>query len=109
MGKYGNGISFGQACAYEKEEIKHALKGEILLGWDEEGRHWGSGSKEETDRVILDAYDELFYQAEQLRASGVALEKVYGTIKPKDFKKYMIAFEEERRKPCAYEYEETLT
>lgn len=34
MGKYGC-TTLGQACAYEKEEIKHALNGEILLGWDE--------------------------------------------------------------------------
>lgn len=31
MGKY-SGISFGTACMHEKEEIKHALNGEVLAG-----------------------------------------------------------------------------
>ena len=104
IGKYGC-TTFGQACAYEKEEIRHALNGEILLGWDEEGRHWGKGTKEETDRVILAAYDSLFYQAEQLRISGKALEKVYGRITPEDFKRYIAAVAEEERKPSVYVYE----
>ena len=104
MGKY-HCTTFGRACSWEKDAIKHALNGEVLAGWDEDGRHWEKASKEETDRVILEAYDELFYQAEQLRTSALALEKVYGAITPKDFKKYMRYVEEERRKPSDYEFE----
>ena len=59
MSKYGSCITFGRAFNYEKEEIKHALNGEILTDWDGEGKpQWEKGTKEETDRVILEAYDD---------------------------------------------------
>ena len=35
MSKYGNGITFGEACMHEKEEIRHALNGEVLESWDD--------------------------------------------------------------------------
>lgn len=104
MGKYSC-TTFGRACSYEKDEIKHALNGEVLAAWDEDGRHWEKASKEVTDKVILGAYDELFYQAEQLRTSALAMERVYGAITPEDFKKYMRFVEEERRKPSDYKFE----
>lgn len=88
MGKY-HCMNFGEACMHEKEEIKHALNGEILANWDKDGKHWVKGTKEACDRVILEAYDELFYQAEQLRASGCAMEKIQGKLSQMDFVKYM--------------------
>lgn len=99
MGKYGNGISFGSACSLEKAEIKRALNGEILAGEDETGRQiWVKGSKEETDKVIIDAYDELYYQAEQLRASGCAMDKIHGELTSEELQKYMVFVEEEHQK-----------
>lgn len=105
MGKYGN-IKFGTACMHEKEEIRHALNGEILETWDEDGKHWTKAPKEVCDKVVLEAYDSLYYQAEQLRSSGCAIDKLY-PVKPGDLKKYMRFVEEERRKTMNdYTYEE---
>lgn len=109
MGKYGSGITFGTACSYEKEEIKHALNGEVLDSWDEEGRHWRKATKEETDKVILAAYDELFYQADQLRASGCAMDKIHGSLTKEEFEKYMMYREEDLMKHSdnyRYEFED---
>lgn len=97
MGKY-SGMNFGTACMHEKEEIKHALNGEVLVGWDEDGKHWEKAPKDETDAVILEAYDELYYQAEQLRSSGCAMEKLHGDFTKEEFQKYIQYVEEERRK-----------
>lgn len=104
MGKYSF-TTFGRAFNYEKDEIKHALNGEILVAWDEEGRHWEKASKEETDKVILKAFDYLFFEADQLRTSGLALDRIYGRPTRKRFQKYMKYVEEERSKPSDYEYE----
>ena len=105
MGKY-SGINFGTACMHEKEEIKHALNGEVLAGWDENGKHWEKAEKAETDAVILRAYDELYYQAEQLRSSGCAMEKIHGNYTPDEFQKYIQYVEEERQKHSNdYEFE----
>jgi hypothetical protein len=105
MSKYGSCITFGRACSYEKDEIKHALNGEVLVAWDENGRHWEKGTKEETDKVILKAFDSLFYQADQLRMSGCALEKMNPKYNKRDFQKYLKHMAEESRKPNDYEYE----
>ena len=108
MGKYGN-IKFGTACMHEKEEIRHALNGEVLEAWDEDGKHWAKAPKEVCDKVILEAYDSLYYQAEQLRASGCAIDKLY-PVKPGDLKKYMRLVEEELRKAVDdYTYEGEVT
>lgn len=104
MGKYGS-IKFGTACMHEKEEIRHALNGEVLESCDEDGKHWTKAPKEVCDKVILGAYDSLYYQAEQLRSSGCALDKLY-PVNPKDFKKYMQLVEKERHRAMNdYTYE----
>lgn len=101
----GNGMKFGTACMHKKEEIRHALNGEVLESWDEDGKHWTKAPKEVCDKVILGAYDSLYYQAEQLRSSSCALDKLY-SVDPKDFKKYMQLVEEERNKAMNdYTYE----
>lgn len=114
MSKYGN-IKFGTACMHEKEEIRHALNGEVLEAWGDgtndvrAGKHWAKAPKEVCDKVILEAYDSLYYQAEQLRSSGCAIDKLY-PVKPGDLKKYMRYVEEERRKAADdYTYEDEVT
>lgn len=107
MSKYGSCITFGRAFNYEKEEIKHALNGEILTDWDEEGNpQWGKGTKEETDKVVLEAFDNLFFQADQMRMSGCAMEKLLGKMTRRQIQKYMQYMEEECMKPSDYEYEQ---
>ena len=107
MSKYGSCITFGRAFNYEKEEMKHALNGEILTDWDEEGNpQWEKGTKEETDKVVLEAFDNLFFQADQMRMQGCAMEKLLGKMTRRQIQKYMQYMEEECMKPSDYEYEQ---
>lgn len=74
MSKYGSGLSFGQVCNMEKEQIKEALKGRLVCGENEDGFEYAEASKEECEKFILGAYDEVVYQALQVMSSARALE-----------------------------------
>ena len=77
MSKYGSGLTFGQVCNLEKAEIKQALAGKVIDYYDDdENPVYRDGTKEETDRVILEAYDEAVFQGLQAMASGRALERL---------------------------------
>lgn len=77
MSKYGSGLTFGQVCNLEKAEIKQALAGKVIDYYDDdENPVYRDGTKEETDRVILEAYDEVVFQGLRAMASGRALERV---------------------------------
>lgn len=76
MAKYGCGLSFGRVCMLEKEQIKHALKGELACGETDDGFVYAPAGKEECDRFILSAYDECVYQAKDAMDSGRALERL---------------------------------
>ena len=79
----------------------------IRLYKDEEGNpQWEKGTKEETDKVVLEAFDNLFFQADQMRMSGCAMEKLIGKMTRRQIQKYMQYMEEERMKPSDYEYEQ---
>lgn len=83
MSKYGSGLTLGKACNLEKEQIKHAFKNEIMCGANENGIVYAPCTREEAEKFILTAYDEVVYQALQLAASGRAmgnlLTKKYGS------------------------------
>ena len=115
MAEYGNGVSFGQACTYDKERIKMALQGKLLARESSNGFEYEKGEKEDCKNFILDTYDEAVYQARMAMASGKALERMLFDLLPDrtavDFMKYMKYFEEERRKadlesPYIYESHE---
>ena len=114
MAEYGNGVSFGQACTYDKERIKMAFQGKLMIGESVNGFEYEKADKDECKRYILGAYDEAVYQARTAMASGRALERMLFDILPErsavDFMKYMQYYEEERRKADAespYKYEES--
>ena len=73
MGMYGSGISFKQACAYDRERIKAALDG-FELDIDTGEKY--PISKEEATEIILGAYDEAVYQATKSMTGGRVLEKM---------------------------------
>lgn len=83
MSKYGNGLTLGKVFNLEKEQIKHALKNELMCGKDENGFVYAPCTREEAEKFILAAYDDAVYQALQLAASGRAmgnlLTKKYGS------------------------------
>ena len=63
MSEYGSGISMGDAFSMDKERIKHALNGEIMVGEEEGGFIYDKASKKECDDFILHAFDNAVYWA----------------------------------------------
>ena len=47
MSEYASGFTFGRRCMMDKERIKHALKGELVIGEDENGFIYGKASRVE--------------------------------------------------------------
>lgn len=99
---------FGEMAMTGKEEIKRALRGELFYCFDDDGEPvYNKAGREECEKEILRIYDYLYYQAEQLRASGCAVEKVY-PLNPKDMGKYMrYMMEEQERTRGDYEFEDS--
>jgi len=75
MGRYGNGISFKEACVFDREQIVKALDLQVVSGEDEKGFIYCPCTKEDADKTILDLYDNIVYQARQTMAVGRAHEK----------------------------------
>ncbi len=110
MSEYGSGLTLGQCCNYDKERIKHALKGELMIGEDENGFVYETASREECENYILKAYDNCVYQAVQLADGGRAMERLaenHGIDwKSRDIlHEYMALMSEEERKNNDYVYE----
>lgn len=61
MGKYGPGLTIGQVFNLEKEQVRHALKGELMCGEDGNGFIYRKAAKEECDRYILSAFDNAVF------------------------------------------------
>ena len=110
MSEYGSGLTFGQVCNFDKERIKHALRGELMCGEDENGFVYAPASREECERYILRAYDECVYQALQSMDSGRALDRLmknHGLVMGETYKlpEYMVLVEEEHQRFNDYVYE----
>ena len=110
MSEYGSGLTFGQACNFDKERIKHALRGELMCDEDENGFVYAPASREECERYILRAYDECVYQASQSMDSGRALDRLmknHGLVMGESYTlaEYGNLVEEEHRKFNDYVYE----
>lgn len=79
MARYGSGLSFKEASALDREQILHALKGEMIGGQGkEEGVYYVPIDKKVTSakEIILAAYDEAVFQAKSAMRSANALEEV---------------------------------
>ena len=76
MSEYGSGLTFGQTRNMDKERIKHALRGELMRGEDENGFVYATATPKECAAYILSAYDECVYHAKQAMDSGRALERL---------------------------------
>ena len=76
MSEYGSGLTFGQTRNMDKERIKHALRGELMCGEDENGFVYAKATPEECAAYILSAYDDCVYHAKQAMDSGRALERL---------------------------------
>ena len=104
MSKYGSGLTFGQVCNLEKAEIKQALAGKVIDYYDDdENPVYRDGTKEETDRVILQAYDEAVFQGLQAMASNRVYARLAESV---DLDKYFELRGEEALKYNDYVYED---
>lgn len=109
--EYGSGIKIGTAFQYDKERIKHALKGEIMVGENEYGFIYDKCSKEEADKYILSAFDHAVYQALKANASACVLESMIEEYKKEGLKRdtradYLASiFDEEIRMLNTYKFE----
>jgi len=91
MGMYGSGISFAEACNFDKMRIKAALEG-FELDIDT-GEKYPIGD-EQAREIILNAYDEAVYQGLTAMRSGKALESIAeknGYVPEKYLKEYNAA------------------
>lgn len=107
MSEYGCCVTMGQSFNYDKERIKHAFKGELLCGEDEQGFIYAPASKEECEKYILSAFDNAVYHCLSSMDSGRALDRM---LKDKtedkiDFFKYMEYLGEERLRFNDYHFE----
>lgn len=103
MSKYGSGLTFGQVCNLEKAEIKQALAGKVIDYYDDnETPVYRDGTKEETDRVILKAYDAAVFQGLQAMVSSRAYARLAENV---DLCRYFELRNEEALKYNDYIYE----
>lgn len=104
-----SGMTFND---YKEQIMRAALKSQIMEGYDEQGNpSYKTVSREVSAERIKALYDETIYQFEQLRTSGIALEKLFHKyvpdMDPKKFlQEYMVLVEEERLN-SDYEFEFT--
>lgn len=110
MAEYGPGLTFGQSCNLDKERIIHAMKGELMVGEDEDGGFvYDKAPKEDCEKYILEAYDNCVFQAKAAMDSGRAMERLFeevtGHKTTKHFQRYMEILEEEKLHYQDYHYE----
>ena len=74
MAKYGNGVSFESACAMEREQIEKAFLNQKVIDETDDGFIYGECTDEEAQQIILDAFDEACFQAQQAFGFGRAIE-----------------------------------
>lgn len=99
-------MSMGTAAMLDKERVRHALAGELVCGEDEHGFEYVAAPREKCERFILTVVDKWYYYANELAASGRAMERVmsdHGFEIP--FKEYFEAVEEEKLAFDDYTYE----
>ena len=110
MSEYGSGLTLGQCCNYDKERIKHAFKGELMIGEDENGFVYEPAYREECEAYILSAYDDLYYQAKQLADSVRAMDRLAEKYMEggfqSHFREYMNIMAEEYSRFDDYVYED---
>ncbi len=76
MGEYGNGMTIGRQGELDKDRVRHALKGLLVAGEDENGFVYEPAPREECERYVLEVIDAWIYQAKQLADSGRVVERV---------------------------------
>jgi len=110
MSEYGPGHTIGTAAELDKERVRHALLGELVIGEDESGFIYAQAPKAECDRYILEVIDNLVYQCKELAASGRAMERIIEEHGGMDvyFNRYVDYHAQESRRFQDYLYEQDI-
>ena len=91
---------------YNKERIKKAFSGEVMVGEDENGFKYGKASKEECLKEIIKLYDETVYQAIQAMRAGRATEKICErSLNVGEFQRALIEAAIEERDRYVYDFD----
>ena len=101
-------MTFGKKCMDYKDQIKHALNNEVIDGYDEGGMPiYVKTEKTETNKAIIEIFDEVVYQALQAMTSGRALDRLYHNKvgEAPNLQEYIKIVEEERLKYNDYQYD----
>ena len=106
MGEYGSGLTMGKCFNMDKERIKKALDGYLVVGEDKNGFIYEKASQEECREFILRKFDNAVYHCLESMAFG----RVYDYIMAKNGVKYTMeeillskAIEDERFQDYQYE------
>ena len=93
MSKYGCGVGLVQEFEMDKEQIIHALNGELAIDEAEDGFVYDKFSKEDCDEFIMSAFLNACFHALQGYRGGRVLERILletGMDAYEIFKKYRV-------------------
>jgi len=78
MGEYGSEVQFEEACSFDKEKIKSALKKRMKLSEEDPflPQEYIPCTKEEADSIVLKAYDNAVNTGINALHCARALEKI---------------------------------
>ena len=103
MAEYGSGVRMMEALAFDKERIKEAMNGRLMIGEDDQGFIYDDCSKEEAQNYILDAYDNLVFQLVNANSANKAYSRVIKDANLRiDYSRFFIYLEQERMEALVY-------
>ena len=109
MSEYVSGLTMGQCAEFDKERVRHALRGELMCGEDESGFVYEAAPRQECDRYVLGVIDKWYFTAKQLADSGKAMERIMaGHGMRVDMWEYMAELNMAEQERDGYVYEHQL-
>ena len=108
MSEYGPGVSLQKTFAYDKERIKNALNGKLVVDENENGFVYAEAPKEECDAFIISAFDNAVYHCIKSARGGRALRAIMDKHKCEFSLTEYMAFEElaRRNEDDAYQFDD---
>lgn len=109
MSEYGPGLSLEQVAEMDKERLKNAVRGFLVIGTDDEGEFiYDHATPEECEEYILDVFDHWYYMTKQGMDVGRALERVlenHGIKTEEYFFEFAAEYEHAHKEYNNYVYE----
>ena len=109
MGKYGSGVSLVEMAELEKDCVRQAGRGFLVVGQDGEGEFiYDHATPEECEEYILGVIDHWYYVAKQGADAGRAFEQVlknHGLETEEYFFEFAAEFSKAQKEYDFYVYE----